>query len=68
MVCPMCKMGKDNLTAQRYKGRLIPVFLGAESESLSNRPWILRKLDAVRLEADAQDWQEVVDKVRLSAE
>ncbi len=56
------------LTEHRYKGRLIPVFLGAESESISDMPWILRKLDAVRLEADEQDWQEVVEKVRLSAE
>ena len=55
------------LTAPHYQGRLIPVVLGAESEALADAPWILRKLDAVRLAADQQDWQAVVDKVRRCA-
>ena len=56
------------LTAQHYKGRLIPVFLGTEHESLPNAPWILRKLNPVRLKEDTGDWQPVIDKVRTVAE
>jgi signal recognition particle subunit SEC65 len=55
------------LTAGRYKGRLIPVFFGSESESASDVPWILRKLNAVQLKEGNEDWQQVIDKVRAVA-
>ena len=51
------------LTAEHYKGRLIPVFLGAKQEILEDVPWILRKLNPVQLEGKEEDWQQVVDKV-----
>jgi TIR domain len=52
------------LTAGRYKGRLIPVFLGSESATSPDVPWILRKLNSVQLKEGHEDWQQVVDKVR----
>jgi hypothetical protein len=55
------------LTAGRYKGRLIPVFFGSESETSSGVPWILRKLNSVQLKEGAEDWQQVIDKVRAVA-
>ena len=55
------------LTAGRYKGRLIPVFFGSESETSSDVPWILRKLNAVQLKEGDADWQQVIDKVRAVA-
>jgi hypothetical protein len=55
------------LTAGRYKGRLIPVFFGSESETSSDVPWILRKLDSVQLKEGHEDWQQVIDKVRTVA-
>ncbi|MCI0489340.1 MAG: toll/interleukin-1 receptor domain-containing protein [Blastocatellia bacterium] len=56
------------LTAGRYKGRLIPVFLGSQSEGSSDVPWILRKLNPVQIEGREDDWQQVIDKVRTFAE
>jgi hypothetical protein len=55
------------LTAGRYKGRLIPVFFGSESETSSDVPWILRKLNSVQLKEGHEDWQQVIDKVRTVA-
>jgi len=55
------------LTAGRYQGRLIPVFFGSESETSSEVPWILRKLNAVQLKEGDKDWQPVIDKVRALA-
>jgi hypothetical protein len=56
------------LTAERYQGRLIPVFLGAEQEILEDVPWILRKLNPVQVGGKEKDWQQVVDKVCALAE
>ena len=55
------------LVAGQYKGRLIPVFLGAQSPTASNVPWILRKLDPVQVGGSEEDWQQVVNKVRTLA-
>ena len=55
------------LTANHYKGRVLPVFLGSESETPSDVPWILRKMNSVEIEGSEEDWQEVVDKVRTLA-
>ena len=56
------------LTAEQYKGRLIPVFLGLQSETSSDMPWILRKLDPMQIEGREEDWQQVINKVRTFAE
>jgi hypothetical protein len=56
------------LTAEQYQGRLIPVFLGPQSETSSDVPWILRKLNPVQLGGSKEDWQQVIDKVRTFAE
>ncbi len=56
------------LTAEQYKGRLIPVFLGPQSETSSDMPWILRKLNPVRIGGSEEDWQQVVNKVQTFAE
>lgn len=56
------------LTAEQYKGRLIPVFLGPQSETSSGMPWILRKLNPVRIGGSEEDWQQVVNKVQTFAE
>jgi len=50
------------------KGRLIPVFLGPESETSSDVPWILRKLNPVQTKGSEEDWQQVIDKVHTFAE
>jgi hypothetical protein len=55
------------LTAAQYQGRLIPVFLGHETEPSTDVPWILRKLSPVQIEGREEDWQQVVDKVRAFA-
>ena len=49
------------LTAGRYKGRLLPVFLGTELPA--NAPWILRNLNPVRITDRKEDWQHVIEKV-----
>lgn len=56
------------LTAEHYKGRLIPVFLGSEQETPADVPWILRKLNPVQIEGKEEDWQQVVEKVCALAE
>lgn len=56
------------LTAEQYQGRLIPVFMGAQSEASSDYPWILRKLNSVQIGESEEDWQQVVNKVRTLAE
>jgi hypothetical protein len=56
------------LTAEQYQGRLIPVFLGPQSETSADVPWILRKLNPVQLGGSKEDWQQVIDKVRTFAE
>jgi len=56
------------LTAEQYEGRLIPVFLGSASETSSDIPWILRKLNPVRIGESGEDWQQVLDKVHAFAE
>ena len=56
------------LTSEHYQGRLIPVFLGDKTETLTDVPWILRKLNPVQIEGRDEDWQQVVDKVRIFAE
>ena len=56
------------LTAEQYKGRLIPVFLGSQSETSSDIPWILRKLNPVQIGGSEEDWQQVINKVRTLAE
>ncbi|MGE0825759.1 MAG: toll/interleukin-1 receptor domain-containing protein [Candidatus Binatia bacterium] len=56
------------LTAEQYQGRLIPVFLGSESEAATDMPWILRKLNPVQIKGSDDDWQQVVDKVCTFAE
>ena len=55
------------LTAEHYKGRLIPVFLGPAGEIPSNLPWILRKMNPVQINGSEDDWQLVVDKVSTLA-
>lgn len=56
------------LTAGHYKGRLIPVFLGAEDKTSSDEmPWILRKLNPIQVKEKEEDWQQVIDKVRAFA-
>ena len=56
------------LTAEQYNGRLIPVFLGSQSETSSDIPWILRKLNPVQIGGSEEDWQQVINKVRTLAE
>ena len=56
------------LTAEHYKGRLIPVFLGSENETSAEVPWILRKLNPVQIEGKEEDWQQVVEKICALAE
>ena len=56
------------LTSEHYQGRLIPVFLGDNTETPTDVPWILRKLNPVQIEGRDEDWQQVVDKVRIFAE
>jgi hypothetical protein len=56
------------LTSEHYQGRLIPVFLGRESETPTEVPWILRKLNPVQIEGRDEDWQPVIDKVRTLTE
>ena len=56
------------LTAGQYKGRLIPVFSGSQTETSSDVPWILRKLNPVQIGGSEDDWQQVIDKVRAFAE
>jgi hypothetical protein len=56
------------LTAEQYKGRLIPVFLGPQSATFSDVPWILRKLNPVQIGGSEEDWQQVIAKVRTFAE
>lgn len=56
------------LTAEQYKGRLIPVFLGPQSETSPDMPWILRKLNPMRIGGSEEDWQQVINKVRTFAE
>jgi hypothetical protein len=55
------------LTAEYIKGRLIPVFLGPESKKPSQVPWILQKLDPLRIRGEKRDWQKVIDKVHSLA-
>ena len=55
------------LTSEHYQGRLIPVFLGHEAETLVDAPWILRKLSPVQIEGREEDWQQVVDKISAFA-
>jgi TIR domain len=56
------------LTAEQYKGRLIPVLLGSQSETSSDIPWILRKLNPVHIGGSEEDWHQVINKVRTLAE
>lgn len=51
------------LTAQHIKGRVIPVFIGPENKKTANAPWILRKLDPLRVVKKNPDWRKVVEKV-----
>ncbi len=55
------------LTSEHYQGRLIPVFLGHETEIPADAPWILRKLSPVQIEGREEDWQQVVDKISTFA-
>lgn len=55
------------LTSEHYRGRLIPVFLGQDSDIPSDMPWILRRMNPVRIEGKKEDWQQVVDKVQTLA-
>ncbi len=56
------------LTAGQYRGRLIPVFLGAEGATARNFPWILGRLNPVSVGAgNEEDWQQVVSKVQTLA-
>jgi len=56
------------LTSEHYQGRLIPVFLGDNTETPTDVPWILRKLNPVQIEGRDEDWQQVVDKAHIFAE
>ena len=56
------------LTSEHYQGRLIPVFLGDKTETSTDVPWILRKLNPVQIEGRDEDWQQVVDKAHIFAE
>ncbi len=56
------------LTADQYKGRLIPIFLDPKSEISSDVPWILRKLNPIEWKGREEDWQQVIEKVRSLAE
>jgi TIR domain len=51
------------LTAKHIKGRVIPVFLGPESKKPSQMPWILQKLEPLRIRGKKPDWQKVIEKV-----
>jgi TIR domain len=51
------------LTAEHIKGRLIPVYLGPESKPPTQMPWILQKLEPLRIKGKKRDWQKVIDKV-----
>ena len=55
------------LTSEHYQGRPIPVFLGDETETPTDAPWILRKLSPVQIEGPEEDWQQVVDKISTFA-
>jgi hypothetical protein len=51
------------LTAEHIKGRLIPVFIGSETKTPSQMPWILEKLSPLRVKGKKRNWQEVIEKV-----
>jgi hypothetical protein len=51
------------LTAKHIEGRVIPVFLGPESKKPSQMPWILQKLEPLRIRGKKPDWQKVIEKV-----
>ncbi len=55
------------LTADHIKGRVIPVFIGLENKDSADFPWILSKLQPLRIRGDKGDWQKVVDKVETLA-
>ena len=55
------------LTADHIKGRVIPVFIGLENKDTADFPWILSKLQPLRIQGDKGDWQKVVDKVETLA-
>jgi hypothetical protein len=42
--------------------------LGSQSETSSDIPWILRKLNPVQIGGSEEDWQQVINKVRTLAE
>ena len=51
-----------------YKGRVVPVFMGADISKSANLPWILRKVNAVEVVPSANaDWSKVVHDVLASA-
>lgn len=57
------------LTAKQYQGRLIAVFLGAQSEASPDVPGILRKLNPLQIGgSEEEDWQKVINKVRSVAQ
>jgi len=51
------------LTADHIRGRVIPVFIGHESNEPSRIPWILEKLNPVTVVEEKMDWQKVIEKV-----
>jgi len=55
------------LTADHIKGRVIPIFLGPDSKKPTQVPWILQKLDPLRIRGKKPDWQKVIDKVHSLA-
>src|ERR1043166_6426227 len=51
------------LTAEHIKGRLIPVFIGADTKPPSQMPWILKKLEPLRVKGRKRNCQKVIEKV-----
>src|ERR1051325_8076056 len=51
------------LPAEHIKGRLIPVYIGPESKPPSQMPWILKKLEPLRVKGRKRNWQKVIEKV-----
>jgi hypothetical protein len=52
------------LTARNFEHRLVPVLVGATFEAGKDVPWILLKMDPIYMRSSADDFGEVIDRVR----
>jgi hypothetical protein len=54
-------------TADHFKGRILPVFVGSDTMTPPDVPWILRKMEPVEIAGSGEDWEQVVDRVKTLA-